>query len=249
MTAPVSRAANQAAEAVQGATFLLLCHDDVALDPARPPPGGGGLPVERRHRRTQAGDWDRPEVLLEVGRVIDRFGAPFTGIEPGEVDQEQHDAVRDVFYVTTATMLVRADLFAELRWLRPGHLPRCRGPRPVRSARVARVLVAPGRAAHHRGRGRARRADRPEAARRARRVRILFTSYSFLSLLWLVPFGSWSGSSRRSAICSRSPRRLVPPSDLVLEPGARAAVRAARAGAGVGKVHDSRPRGAPGAAR
>jgi len=31
-----------------------------------------------------------------VGRAIDRFGAPYTGIEPGEVDQEQHDGVRDV---------------------------------------------------------------------------------------------------------------------------------------------------------
>ena len=32
-------------------------------------------------------------------------------VEPGELDQEQHDAVRDVFAVPTACMMVRADLF------------------------------------------------------------------------------------------------------------------------------------------
>ena len=45
---------------------------------------------------------------------IDHYGVPFSGIEPGEVDQEQHDGVRDVFYVSHAAMLVRADLFHEL---------------------------------------------------------------------------------------------------------------------------------------
>ena len=35
-------------------------------------------------------------------------------VERGELDQEQHDAVRDVFYVPGAVTLVRADLFAAL---------------------------------------------------------------------------------------------------------------------------------------
>ena len=44
-------------------------------------------------------DYDHPDVLLEVGMAVDHYGVPFSGIEPGEVDQEQHDAVRDVFFV------------------------------------------------------------------------------------------------------------------------------------------------------
>ena len=59
-------------------------------------------------------EYDHPDVLLEVGMAIDRFGVPHSGIEPGELDQEQHDAVRDVFFVSSTVMLVRSDLFAEL---------------------------------------------------------------------------------------------------------------------------------------
>ena len=44
-------------------------------------------------------DQDDPDVLLEVGLTIDHYGVTFTGIEPGERDQEQHDAVRDAFFV------------------------------------------------------------------------------------------------------------------------------------------------------
>ena len=45
---------------------------------------------------------------------VDHYAVPFSAIEPGEIDQEQHDGVRDVFFVSHATMLVRADLFREL---------------------------------------------------------------------------------------------------------------------------------------
>src|SRR5262249_34532020 len=41
-------------------------------------------------------------------------GAPAPLAERGEFDQEQHDSVRDVFYVPGGAMLVRADLFATL---------------------------------------------------------------------------------------------------------------------------------------
>src|SRR5258708_18375588 len=68
-------------------------------------------------------DRDRPEILLEVGMSIDHYGVPFSGIEPGEVDQEQHDGVRDVFYVSHAAMLVRADLLHELGGFDPATFP------------------------------------------------------------------------------------------------------------------------------
>jgi hypothetical protein len=50
-------------------------------------------------------------VLQHVGLAVDRFGEVDALVEPGELDQEQHDGVRDVFAVPTACMLVRADLF------------------------------------------------------------------------------------------------------------------------------------------
>ena len=76
-------------------------------------------------------EYDHPEVLLEVGLAIDRFGVPHSGIEPGELDQEQHDSVRDVFFVSSTVMLVRADLFAELGGFDDADVPRRRGPRPL----------------------------------------------------------------------------------------------------------------------
>ena len=187
-------AANVALQVVEGATFLLLCHDDVVLD-AR----AVRVLVEEAYR-SNAGivgpklvSADDPKVLLEVGRAIDRFGAPYTGIEPGEVDQEQHDGVRDVFYVTTATMLVRTDLFAELGGFDPATFPGSEDLDLCWRARLAgaRVLIAPdARVAHREAAEERARADRPgEAALARTRVRVLLTSYSFLTLLWLVPVG------------------------------------------------------------
>ena len=61
-------------------------------------PTRSGVMVEEAYR-SNAGivgpklvDHDHPEVLLEVGMAVDHYGVPFSGIEPGEVDQEQHDA-------------------------------------------------------------------------------------------------------------------------------------------------------------
>src|SRR5262249_10432085 len=44
----------------------------------------------------------------------DRFGEVDPITEPGEYDQEQHDAVADVFVLPSACVLVRADLFRAL---------------------------------------------------------------------------------------------------------------------------------------
>ena len=53
-------------------------------------------------------------MLQHVGLGLDRFGEVDPITEPGEFDQEQHDAVRDVFVLPSACMLVRADLFRAL---------------------------------------------------------------------------------------------------------------------------------------
>ncbi len=193
-SAGFAAAANEALRTVEGATFLLICHDDVVLDESVV-----RVLVEEAYR-SNAGiigpklvSSDNPEVLLEVGRAIDRFGAPHTGIEPGELDQEQHDGVRDVFYVTTACMLVRTDLFSELEGFDPATFPGAEDLDLCWRARLAgaRVLVAPdARVAHREAADDRSRGDRPDEFALARsRVRVLFTSYSFRRLLWLVPVG------------------------------------------------------------
>ena len=146
-------AANEALESVEGASFLLFCHDDVVLDP-----DAVRAMVEEAFR-SNAGivgpklvDSERPELLLEVGMTVDHYGVPFSTIEPGEIDQEQHDAVRDVFFVSHATMLVRADLFRELGGFDLGAAPGSDDVDLCWRARLAgaRVLVAPAARVRHR---------------------------------------------------------------------------------------------------
>ena len=108
-------AASLAAEMVEGASFLLFCHDDVALDQ-----DAVRLLVDEAYR-TNAGivgpklvEWDDPDHRLDVGIGADQIGRRVELVEPGEVDQEQHDAVRDVFVIPGACTLVRVALFNPL---------------------------------------------------------------------------------------------------------------------------------------
>jgi GT2 family glycosyltransferase len=108
-------ACNEALNAVQGAAFYLFCHDDIRLD-------NDTLQVMVEEAfRSNAGivgpklvDWHRPDRLLSVGMGADKTGYPAPNVERGELDQEQHDRVRDTFYVPGAATLVRADLFSAL---------------------------------------------------------------------------------------------------------------------------------------
>lgn len=95
--------------------FFLVCHDDIA--PAR----DAVRTMVAELFRSNAGivgpklvDWDEPRMLQHVGLGLDRFGEVDPVVEPGEYDQEQHDAVRDVFVLPSACLLVRADLFRAL---------------------------------------------------------------------------------------------------------------------------------------
>jgi len=191
-------AANEAIESVEGATFLLFCHDDVVLDP------DAVRELVEEAYRSNAGiigpklvDYDRPEVLLEVGMTVDHYGVPFATIEPGEIDQEQHDGVRDVFFVSHAVMLVRADLFRELAGFDPDTAPGSDDIDLCWRARLAgaRVLVAPASRVRHRRatamEQRRTRRQTPSEARAATRarVRVLYKAYATLALWWVLPSG------------------------------------------------------------
>lgn len=108
-------AANLAPDLVDGAAFYAFCHDDVALDP-----DAIRTMVEEAFR-SNAGivgpklvDWHDPQRLRQVGMGADKTGVMAPIAEPGELDQEQHDAVRDVFVVPGGCTLVRVDLFRAL---------------------------------------------------------------------------------------------------------------------------------------
>ncbi len=109
-------AANEVLRLVEGDSgFFCFCHDDVVLEPDTV-----RLLVEELYR-SNAGfvgpklvSWDDPGVLQHVGLGLDRFGEVDPITEPGEYDQEQHDAVGDVFVLPSACLLARADLFRTL---------------------------------------------------------------------------------------------------------------------------------------
>ena len=104
--------ANHVGEIVDGAAFYCFLHDDAA-----PTPGAIRTMVNEAVR-SNAGivgcklvRLDDHRRLLQVGESVDKTGERSTVVEPGELDQEQYDAVRDVFVVPGACTLIRADLF------------------------------------------------------------------------------------------------------------------------------------------
>jgi GT2 family glycosyltransferase len=184
-------AANEVLDVVEGAAFHLFCHDDVALAP-----DAVRLLVEEAFR-SNAGivgpkllDWHEPRHLLQVGEGIDKAGFPAALAERYELDQEQRDAVADVFTVPGAATLVRADLFAALGGFDEGidflldDLSLCWRAHLA----GARVMVAPqARARHVEALGERRPVDDRRRLQARHRLRILLTCYSRLSLLRILP--------------------------------------------------------------
>jgi len=135
--------------------WLWLIHDDCAPDPdalaqllnaaaSAPDIAVAGPKLRGWHDRRR---------LLETGVTIARSGRRETGLEPNEMDQGQHDDVRDVLAVSSAGMLVRRDAWDRLGGFDP-RLPLFRddvdfGWRVNRAG--LRVVAAPGAVVHHVG--------------------------------------------------------------------------------------------------
>lgn len=99
------------------ADLLLFIHDDVVLEAGA---------VEAMVERLMSDDntaivgpkvvnHEDPQRLEEVGMLIDSFGYPYKGLEEGEIDLGQHDTMSEVFYVTSTCMLIRHEVFKQLR--------------------------------------------------------------------------------------------------------------------------------------
>src|SRR4051812_32260628 len=83
------------------AEYLLILHDDTALDPdcvTRLVEAAIGIPGVERVGVVgpKVVDWHEPRLLREVGRSTDRFGHPYTPLQDGEIDQGQFDRVLEV---------------------------------------------------------------------------------------------------------------------------------------------------------
>jgi GT2 family glycosyltransferase len=171
--------------------FLLLCHDDVALAP------DAVRRLVEEAIRSNAGivgpkfvDWDNPSIVRQVGLGADKTGAPVDSVEPDELDQEQHDAVRDVFMTSSACMLVRSDLFDALDGFDEAISFRGEDLDLCWRAHVAgaRVLVAPAAVVRHRADLESRRpGDDPLRLRRRHQVRAMLANYSRFHLVRVVP--------------------------------------------------------------
>ena len=179
-------AANEALKLVEGAGFFCFLHEDVALDPS-----AIRLMVEETYR-SNAGivgpkvvQWDEPGRLLSAGVGVDKFGEPAPTVEPGELDQEQHDAVRDTFCLSTACVLVRTDLFRAIGGFDSevaGHgdeLDLCWRAH----AGGARVMVVPAA----RARRRPAEDQLDDRTRERLRLRTVLASYSGWHLLRVLP--------------------------------------------------------------
>jgi len=102
-----------------GGLFCFL-HDDVALAPR-----AVSALVEEMYR-SNAGvvgpklvHWQDPRRIQSVGIAVDRLGVEMPLADDGEVDQEQHDLVQDVFELSSACLMVRADLFRSVGGFNP----------------------------------------------------------------------------------------------------------------------------------
>jgi GT2 family glycosyltransferase len=110
-------AVEQLPPAVEGVDeWLWILHDDCALDPRALEELT--LAIQERPNIVMAGPkllgWHDRTHLLEVGISIATNGARWTGLEPHEYDQGQHDGNHEVLSVSTAGALIRRDVFEEL---------------------------------------------------------------------------------------------------------------------------------------
>lgn len=148
-----SEAANAILDTGVSPAFIVFCHDDVVLasDAIRQ--------LVTEALRSNAGiagaklvDWHDPLRLQHVSYTVDRFGVAVDVIEPAELDQEQYDAVADVFAVSSACMLVNAQLFATLGGFDPGIPHRGEDVDLCWRAQLAgaRVMVVPDAHVRHR---------------------------------------------------------------------------------------------------
>ncbi len=157
---------------------------------ARPEPGAlralveDGTRVEASVAGSKVVDAGDREVLVSVGYATDVFDAPYSGLQAGELDQEQFDVIRDVASVADTSMLIRRDLFRGLGGVDPRMPPTSAAVDFCQRARLrgGRVVVVPSSVVLYEGRDPA-----PRWRERAGETRAMIKAYSPLTLAWALP--------------------------------------------------------------
>lgn len=199
---PASVSAALSIPVARQADFVLLIHDDTVLAP-----DAVALLVAAAGEAEGAGvvgpkvlDWERPQVLREIGMASDPFGYPYSPLEEDEIDQGQYDSPREVLFVSSSAMLISREA-----WLRAGlfdeRLGTCHADLDfcwrVRLAGF-RVVMNPSAVVLHRAAG--QRGERPGwtgareryLAERAGLMSLL-KNYRLLSLAWVLPLYTFQG--------------------------------------------------------
>ena len=185
-------AANRVLKAAEGSSFYLFLQDDVYLEPQ------AVSVLVNEAVISNAGVlgpklvmWSDNERLLNMGASIDVLGEINPFVEPGELDQQQHDRVRDAFVVSKAAMLVRSDLFGSIGGFDP--LIEHYGIETDFCWRAqlagGRILVVPSAVARERGDYSSRTATK-NPRKDIHRYRLYTTSkcYGWLHLVSVLPF-------------------------------------------------------------
>ena len=99
-----------------GTEWIWLLHDDCepAADALQQLLAAAGRNRSAAVLGPKLRDLSDRRVVREAGLTTDRAGRRLTGIEPGEIDQGQHDGNRGVLAVSSAGMLIRRDVWDEL---------------------------------------------------------------------------------------------------------------------------------------
>ena len=186
---PTLRAAMDAVD--PGTVFVWLLRDR-----ARPRPDAlealveDGARVDASVAGSKMLDAADPTVLVSVGYATDVFDAPYSGLQAGEIDQQQYDVIRDVAAVSTASMLVRFDLLRGLGGFDPAMGPTAASIDLCQRARLrgGRVVAVPSSEVLYEGRDVA-----ANWQARAGELRAMIKVYSPITLLWAVPLAFLSG--------------------------------------------------------
>lgn len=184
--------------AVSDADLLLLLHDDLALAPEATAVLAAAFATDPNLSIVgpKLREWSDQPTLQEVGMTVDLLGRAESLLEPGELDQGQQDGQREVLYVSTAGMMLRTDVLADVRGFDPrfpalrDDLDLCwrawlQGHRvEVVPAAVGYHLAAASRHARPLGRG---RAWEPRELAERNTMATLLKCYGLARLLWVLP--------------------------------------------------------------
>jgi GT2 family glycosyltransferase len=171
-----------------GMEWVWLLHDDSAPEPealerllaeAESRPGAHIL-------GPKLVSWANPDRLQEVGWSVDRTGRAVSPIDDDEIDQGQHDQVRETFFVNTAGMLARRSALLQVGGF-DERMPAFRDDLDL-CWRVhlqgGRVLVVPGARVRHF----AAAASRARKSRAVNHPRYLSERHTMAALLKAVSF-------------------------------------------------------------